>query len=433
MSPSLRGLFFVAALSSVLCGSAAPPPAADPGPPAWLEIEPNAIQDPDEPMTIEVGGIPTGTAVLLQILQDCNLDGDPDPVGSAQCPSPLYERTSKVANPKRLVVDALDFRALEKELAQKGRRLPRETLLWLRESRPGSRQALLYQFGLVANPCSLWSTLIETFKGGPCDPGILQGLPRNRSVSGLEQVVFEARRLSLGDPNAKPVSVPGTRGATGVAWQGDGALLVTLGQQAAAGAEPSPSPGLLRFPAGGGTPETLWTPPSGDPFLPVAPLALPGGRVAFVRQRPGGEPTEGEPTGYLSLWKDGSADAGVALPTRIHQLVASDTAGRKVLAITLGIGDNRPSFLSIDLSSGEVRNLGYHHSLYHAMMRSPQGTGSLLSLQDNTGRNGWDLVLVDAHGAWKQDVQVRTGAHDLLASWRPDGREVAYLAEIARP
>src|SRR6185295_3230794 len=115
-----------------------------------------------------------------------------------------------------------------------------------------------------------------------------------------------------------------------------------------------------------------------------------------------------------SLWKDGGADAGVALPTRIHQLVASDAAGRRVLAITLGIGDNRPAFLSVDLQSGEVRNLGYHHALYHAMMRSPQGTESLLSLEDNTGRNGWDLVLVDAHGAWKQDVQVR-GAHDLLA------------------
>ena len=44
--------------------------APDPGPPAWVEVDPNAIQNADQPMRIDVGGIPQGQTVTLQILQD---------------------------------------------------------------------------------------------------------------------------------------------------------------------------------------------------------------------------------------------------------------------------------------------------------------------------------------------------------------------------
>src|SRR4051794_21285628 len=63
----------------------------DPGPPAGLEVIPNAIQDPAKPMKIRVAGIARGEALHLQVLQDCNGDDRPDLQGKEGCKSPLYE------------------------------------------------------------------------------------------------------------------------------------------------------------------------------------------------------------------------------------------------------------------------------------------------------------------------------------------------------
>src|SRR5690349_11614855 len=85
---------------------------SDPGPPAWVEVDPNAIQSVGQPMQIDVGGIPQGQVVSLQILQDCNGDHRPDLRGQGACKSPLFARDSRRAGTRNRVEDALDFVAL---------------------------------------------------------------------------------------------------------------------------------------------------------------------------------------------------------------------------------------------------------------------------------------------------------------------------------
>lgn len=146
----------------------------DPGPPAWLEVEPVAIQRNDDHVTVEVGGIPQGGVVKLQVLQDCNGDGMPELYSVENCRSPLYERDSVAAGSRNIVVDRLAF----DHLAKNG--VPRNTSLWLRVSRPGSQQARQVLFGLVDDSCSLWESVIEAFLGGDCNPHLAQALRQHR-------------------------------------------------------------------------------------------------------------------------------------------------------------------------------------------------------------------------------------------------------------
>ena len=393
-------------------------PASAPGPPAWVEVDPNAIATVDRPRRIDVGGIPQGRTVRLQILQDCNGDHRPDLRGQGDCRSPLYARDSNKAGSRNLVEDSLDFRALEKS----GTSLPRNQALWLRASRPGSRHGILTLFGLVDDPCTLWQATLEVFRLGSCSKsGVAQALRRHRGPLGFEAKTFEVRFLdSAGD--APPVSIAGTRGATGVAWLNARTLVVTA---TGAGSK------LLRVPLEG-EPTVLWEDPAQDGLSAAAPLALPGGRIAFVRQRlPGQESAEGRPVALLSLWADGRIDPAhdVVLPFRIQQLLASSPEGRQILALSLGIGENLPSFLQIDLAERTVQNLGYSNTLYQVAFRSPETGVSVVSFEDVSTDHGWDLVLADDKGRLMKDLQARK-QDDILPAWQPDGKSFAYLAEV---
>jgi hypothetical protein len=393
-------------------------PAPDPGPPAWVEVDPNAIQIAGQPMRIDIGGIPQGQTVTLQVLQDCNSDHRPDLRGQGDCKSPLYARDSRRAGARNRVEDFLDFKALE----QSGASLPRNRALWLRASRPGSRQGVLTLFGLVDDPCTLWQATLEVFRLGACrKSAIPQALRRHRGPLGFEEKTFEVRRL---DPagDAPPIVVAGTRGATGVAWQDPRTLVVTA---AGAGSK------LLRVPLEG-EPAVLWQDPAPDGLAAAAPLGLPGGRIAFVRQRPSGqESTAGRPVAFLHLWADGRIDPAldVVLPFRVQQLLASSPDGRQILALSLGIGENLPSFLQIDLAERTVQNLGYSLALYQAAFRSPGTGAAVVSFEDVATNQGWDLVLADDNGRLVKDLQARK-QDDILPVWQPDGKSLAYLAEV---
>lgn len=392
--------------------------APDPGPPAWVEVDPNAIEKVDQPMQINVGGIPQGQMVTLQILQDCNSDHRPDLRSQGDCKSPLYARDSSKAGSRNMVEDSLDFAALEKS----GTFLPRNRALWLRASRPGSRQGTLSLFGLVDDPCTLWQATREIFRLGACSKGpVAQALRRHRGPLGFEEKTFEVRRL---DPagDAPPVAVAGTRGATGVAWLDAQTLVVTATE---AGSK------LLRVPLQG-EPTVLWKDPAQDGLFAAAPLALPGGKIVFVRQRlTGQESAAGRPVAFLSLWADGTIDPArdIVLPFRIQQLLASSSDGRQILALSLGIGENLPSFLQIDLAERTVQNLGYSPTLYQVAFRSPRTGVSVASFEDVSTDQGWDLVLADDKGRLIKDLQARK-QDDILPAWQPDGKSIAYMAEV---
>jgi hypothetical protein len=406
--------FLLPALLAVLALPAAGQPR-DPGPPAGLEVEPNAIQDPAQPMVIRVKKIPQGETVHLQVLQDCSGDDRPDLQGTARCASPLYEWNSAPADAKG-VSDRLDFQALR----AKGHEFPANRRLWLRASRNGSRQAHYALFGLVKDPCALWQSLVDAFRRGSCRLGLAHVLLRHRGATARESNHYEVRHLDLSKKRFQPITVLGTRGATGLAWLDDRTLLVTI----------APSVGhsrLLRVPLSGGCAEVLWEAPCGDTRLATAPLALPGGRVAFVRQAPGAS------SALLSVWEKGSVDPArdLELPSGIHQLVASDREGKEILALTLGAEENQPAFFRIDLAARSVENLGFHPALYQAVFNSPKGDSAIIAFEDNSGQAGWDLALVNASGKLLKKVQTRP-EDDLLPAWKPDGGGVAFLAEIEK-
>ncbi len=410
-----RALLILGAASLLIAAAQAP----DPGPPAWVEVDPNAIEEAGQPMQINVGGIPQGQTVTIQILQDCNGDHRPDLQGQGDCKSPLYARNSSKAGSRNRVEDSLDFNALEKS----GTPLPRNRALWLRASRPGSRQGILSLFGLVDDPCTLWQATLEAFRLGACSKSaVAQALRRHRGPLGFEEKTFEVRSL---DPagDAPPVSIAGTRGATGVAWLNAQTLVVTATE---AGSK------LLRVPLQG-EPTVLWKDPAPAGLSPAAPLALPGGKIAFVRQRPPGqESADGRSGAVLSLWADGKIDPAhdVVLPFRIQQLLKSSPDGRQILALSLGIGENLPSFLQIDLAERTVQNLGYSNTFYQVAFRSPKTGVSVVSFEDVSTDQGWDLVLADDKGHFMKDLQARKKKDDILPAWQPDGTSIAYLAEV---
>ncbi|HYH44256.1 MAG TPA: hypothetical protein VEG34_01100, partial [Thermoanaerobaculia bacterium] len=373
--------------ATLLAASTAPmePPAR----PRRVLVEPNAIEHPDNPMAITVEGVPAGERAWLAVLRDCSGDGQPDPRGRGRCKSPVYQRSSRPAGSDLRVSDELEFAGLERA----GEALfPRKTTLWLRVSAlvaGGRGPAAGYveaTFRLDQDVCGLWRTVADTFLRGRCDPGLLQALRQHLGPAGLEAFTFQVSRL---DPEGgPPVAVPGTRGATGVAWIDAGTLAVTIGPVVAErdplapgppALDPAVQPGLFHVPLPDGPPQLLWRPDGED--APAAPLALPGGRIAFVRQGPA-ETGEG-PAARLCVWSPERVAPCIALPDTIHQLVAADARGGAVLALTLG--RPRPAFLAIDLATGVVRDLGYHHALYHAALRAPTGERAAVALEDNSG------------------------------------------------
>ncbi len=377
-----------------------------------LEIEPNAIQDPAKPMIIRVTGVPNGETVHFQILQDCDGDDQPDLKGTATCISPLHEWDSNSVDGQS-VSDQLDFKKLRHTL-------PEDRPLWLRASWNGSSQALLALFRLDS-PCVIWKSLLDTFKRGPCRPGhLLQALLKSRGATTWKNPGrFEVRRLDFGKKPAQPMPVLGTHGATGLNWLNDKTLLVTI----APAAGPSQ---LLRVPLPGGDAKILWKGAAGDARIATAPLSLDSSRnrIAFVRQ------VQGTSSALLSVLEDKNVDPkqDFELPYSIHQLVAADSKGNEILALTLGVENSQPAFLRINLAARTVENVGFDPRLYWEIFRSPQENVAIVAFVDVSGQKGWDLQLVDESGEPK-NRQNRL-EDDLMPTWRPSGGEVAFLAEI---
>ncbi len=434
------------------CLLAAGPAAAEA--PLRLEVEPNALQrlkdDTLPPMDIEVRGLAEGETVFFEVLRDCDNDGIPERQGRAACKSPVKRWQSPPADARGLRTE-LDFESLVPALPKDAPNVH----LWLRASRTeDGEDAELAPFGLVRDACGLWESLVDVFFNGECDPGLLQALRRHKGPAGLEDVTFEVRRLAVAshEPADEPAQVPGTLGATGLDWVDASTLLVTrspvflevpavLKKDELASEVP---PGLYRLrirdapddateDATQEESELLWKPTKDDKLMPAAPFALADGRIVFVRQSLFGDPDVDEAAAvFLVLLEDRKVTAEIPLPYRVHQVLAQSEDGKELLALTLGVRSNRPLLLRVNLEEKAADIVGYHHGLYHAAMRSPDGKTAAISMDDASGRWGWELVLVDEKGEWVADLVHRKDLHDLMAAWRPGGGELAYLAEVSR-
>lgn len=378
----------------------------------WLEVKPNAIQDPSRPMTIRVGDLSQGDTVKFVVLENC--DGS-----LVRCRS-LLEWTSPPANADGTIVDHLDFVAL----AAEGKELPKQKTLWLRAVLSNSQQAHQVIFGLVENPCTLWKSIIDTFLHRPCTPNLEEALLFHRGDNVLNKFIFEVRFLEPDRHNPRATTVPGTRPATGVGWLDNKTLLVTRGYLVGpVGLQEDP--GLYKVTLRGDK-TILWAAEEG--WIPAAPIALTKDRFAFVQNKD--KETLIGPLSYLYVIEGKKLVSKIPLPVKIHQMIAADSDRISILAITLGLQDSRPHFLKINLDTGYIENLGYHDSLYHAALGSPSHPVSVISYEDRSSSRGWEIVLVDDNGQLVFWLKTRK-QHDLAPTWRQDGNLLAYLAQIS--
>ena len=393
------------------------------GMPAWadgpsrLVIDPNAIVAPDEPIEVVIEGMETGATVRLFVLQDCNGDSQPD--RSATCP-PLLERESAKAR-KGVIRDRVEVDSLKK--------MPRNVPLWLRAAttRESSGQKAMFTIG--GDGCGFFASFADLL-GGPCQPAALgQLLRRHRQPSDLQDAVFEARLLDLGAQEPKTTSIPRTRGASGVAWAGDtGKLILTIADPDRG--ELAPGVYQLNLTANGTeAPEPLWTPRI-EECQAHAPRALGSGRLAVVCQTPGPQiQNEAADVARLVVIEKGKVARSVSLPFKVHQLLGSSADGKRLVALSLGIGDNQPVFLSIDLRGARAETVGFSNAFYQSAMREPGGERSLIAFENAYGGYGWQLALADG-ATFIDDVVKRTDAHDLAPAWYPEGKRALYLAQV---
>ncbi|MCP4661509.1 MAG: hypothetical protein GY856_39410 [bacterium] len=396
----------------------------DPGRPTRLAIEPNAILRDDQPLEIRIEGIPKDVRARIWVVRDCDQDDRPD--DDPECPR-VYDCESEPADGNGLAVHRLDFTEIEKSKPI----FPRGEMLWLRAAHPDSQRFRQAMFGFVKDECSLFKTASDVFLRGPCKPGLKQVLRRHRQPSGLANAVFEVRRLVVDDPAAEPLPVPGTRGSSGVAWLDGETLLVTA---AGVADEGSLAAGLYLVPLKpNAQPERLWSPGDGGPGA-VAPLALGHGRAAFVRQAPGPQRIGAESeVAWLTVLriKGREIEHRVPLPYKVHQLVAASSKGKAVLALSLGVADNQPMFFVVNLAEegSEPEVLGFSTALYQSLMREPGGERSVVAFENAFAGQGWQLVVAEGTRLTR-DLVKREGRHDLAPAWRPQGGELAYLAQV---
>lgn len=236
--------------------------------------------------------------------------------------------------------------------------------------------------------------------------------PTRRPGKGHPKVTLEVRRLDPRRPETKPQPVPGTRGATGAAWDGPNAVLVTLGARSA-------EPGLYRIDLATLVRTPLYK-PIRDTEL-VAPLALPSSRdrtSAVVEEREG--------VSTLLVLSGGKVQRNIPLGASVHQLLRSDPSGQEVLGVRRGL--TGVELFTVALTTG-LEITGGDAPLLLAFMRASSDGLGVLDYEDVATADGWELLLIDQGGKPLRELLVGPG-HDLLPSWRNDGGELLYLGQI---
>jgi hypothetical protein len=408
------------ALLVLVAGSAARADA-----PPYVAITPNAIQKPDQPIEIAISGR-RGQRLYLLILRNCDTDRNTADTPQPNCDSLVSVRPIDLRDSDRW--------SERRPLTEVPARLYGETL-WLRVSpnRDGRWPYGDAMFTMVSKPCSVWDTVIDLFSTNGCNADVASTLrPQMGGNDERPAVALEVRRLvrDAGKGTwAKPVSVPGTRGATGVAWADARSLFVTVGRieddvLAVINETAKPvAPGLYRFDIAGGKRELLLA--GRDDEILAAPFAVGPDAMVFVRERVVAD-RDGT-VAKLVVWDRGRIVREIPLRRTIHQILAADSKRTSVLAYSRWEGI--PALLRVDLRTGAVTHLGFAEQLFQAVMRPPGGSHAVVALQDNAGYNGWDIILVDGKGKLAAELAVGP-AEDLMPAWRPDRPdELAYLGQ----
>lgn len=385
--------------------------AEEPVKPRGLQISPNAMQDPAQPLQLHVQAGPRQPLWVL-ILRDCDRDGSqPELTPRPGCPTPL--RTQRIEtddNGQYVGIQGLGDLPGQPLL-------PRGEALWLRVAAVEGGDRLFEDviFALRSQTqthCDAWRVVLASFGMGPCRLGLervfnpVRGTTQERPQAVLHAVRMNPRHLPLGSQ-----AVPGTRGATGVSWDGPAALLVTLGPASGGLA------GLHRVDLNSGARTRVFATPAERTL--AAPLSLGRGRIALIEEVSDGPAT-------LLLLQDGRVCQRWLLSRTVHELLAVDTGGHRVLASSYFRGE--PQLFTVDLLTGEEVVMA-DHSLPLAALASRRDGLIVQDVPEAAGPGDWDLVLLNPQGAIVRGL-VQGPGQALLPDWNPDGGELIYLGEV---
>lgn len=382
-----------------------------PARPRGLTITPNALQDPGRPMRIALqAGIKQ--PLWLLVLRDCARDGStPDVRARPGCVNPLRKKG----------VQTDDSGAYNGELVLDGRdgepALPPNETLVLRAAavESGEHQYQDVVFGIGGQRCSLWSGVLGSFGLGKCTLGMDRVFNPVRSP-GEERpaVTLRVQRVDPRQDPPVPMPVAGTDGATGVAWEGPQALLVTL--------QTSTQAGLYRIDLRTGAAKQIVAAKPGRTL--TAPLALGHGGIAVIEEL---TPSGAAAPVVSLLLVQGTAEAKRwPLSRTVHQLLAVDGKRHKVLACSRATGE--AEVFTIDWQTGTEVSLVDNALLAEAQRAASDGAIAL-AYPDAANHDGWDLVLLDRQGQLLHGVALGPG-HDLMPAWSPSGAELVYLSQV---
>lgn len=396
-------------------------------PPPAVEIMPNAIETPDEPMEIAIHGAP-GQKLYLFILRNCDNDWNtPEVAPRPGCDPRISTR--------QIELNANGQWREHKRIAEVPADLYGQKL-WLRVSlNPDGRWPYGdAMFTMVSELCSVWDTVIHLFTHNPCETDIQATLlPQRHHDENRPAVLLEARILT--DALAinqwrQPKPVPSTRGATGVAWADANTLLVTVGHM---GTHSTPqgkrssrtsllAPGLYRINTVTNRRKRLARAAEGE--ILTAPYAVSPEVIVFVRER--AMVPEGGTVATLAVWKRGRVLNEFPLRYTVHQILGSSSDRMRVLVYSRWNGI--PTLLQIDLNTGAVTNFSFVPQLFHAAMRAPGSDKAAIAVHDNAGHDGWDIILTSGNGTLIKDLIVGPG-DDLMPAWHPAGNKFAFLGQ----
>lgn len=240
---------------------------------------------------------------------------------------------------------------------------------------------------------------------------------------------LEVRHLVRDDRTGtwgEPTSVPGTGGATGVAWADAHNLFVTVGrveEDVRAAIEESSriaSPGFYRLDITTGKRKLLLKAREDESL--TAPFAVRPDYTVFVRERVAA--SHDGTVATLAVWRRGRIIREFPLRRTIHQILAAEPEQPSVLAYSRWQGV--PALLRIDLHTGAVTHLGFPLELFFAVTRAPGDTHTAAAVADRIGHDGRMLIWWTSRG-----IGPGSGPWDLAGCRCQPGGLAAWSSSIS--
>jgi len=374
----------------------------------WVRISPNALQQRETPMQVEVANIDATDTVSFEVRADCGRER------SSCRQHPLTIPGSWREGAYHAVVDLSETSGIPAD----------EPLhLWTTIVQGDRSTTHATLFSVKSNHCGLLRTVWQMFASGTCQPNFGRALIG--AQFGSSEPGSEDKQLRIGVLKDNDSSyLRGTERVTGVAWRDSEWLLFT-----STGPKRGNGAGLYEVLPTGSSRTQLFLVQDG---APVAPFALRSGAVGALIRRVDDR--------WEAWVQDPPAAAAAPNGSQPRRIPLSSALGEsvQVLATTpsgLLVHFQRDTevLAVIDLLSGAVVELPFDRGLairsrarygkYHPVEHTDSGSTS----------EGINISGLSSQGTLTKQFLVAGVGDDRLPVASPDGTRLAWVSESTRP